>query len=77
MKLFAWVGEDEFGSGVVGLKAARVPAGIIPLVVIERDRHKLEGPEVVAQLQAQATRYGVTITFVEFEDVSVQRTLEP
>lgn len=77
MKLFAWVGPDEFGTGTVGLKQARVPAGIIPLVCIEADRHKLEAPEVVAQLQAQATRFGVTITFVEFEDVSVQRTLEP
>lgn len=77
MKLFAWVGPDELGSGVVGLKQGRVPAGVIPLVVVEADRHKLERPEVVAQLQAQATRFGVTITFVEFEDVSVQRTLEP
>lgn len=33
---FAWVGEDELGSGEVGLKRGYVPAGLIPLVAIER-----------------------------------------
>lgn len=31
-ELFAWIGEDEHGSGVIGLKQAEVPAGYIPLV---------------------------------------------
>lgn len=77
MTLYAWVGEDEAGSGVVGLKQGIVPAGCIPLVVVEADRHKLEAPGLVAQLQAQATRFAVTIRLVRFEDVSVVRELTP
>lgn len=66
MKLYAWIGEDEFGSGFVGLKQARVPAGYIPLVAIEKDRHKLEHPKLVAQLRLQAATFGKSIRFVEF-----------
>ena len=77
MTLFAWVGADEYGGGRVGLKQGQVPAGIVPLVVIETDRHKLEAPALVAQLQAQATRFGMSIRLVRFEDVSVVRELEP
>lgn len=32
MVLYAWVGEDELGSGEVGLKQALVPAGFIALI---------------------------------------------
>ena len=31
--ILAWVGEDEHGSGVIGIKQAQVPAGFIPLAV--------------------------------------------
>lgn len=67
MKLYAWIGEDEFGSGIVGLKQARVPAGNIPLVCIERDLHKLNTPDIRAQLQRQATTYGKAIRLAQFE----------
>ena len=32
MVLYAWVGEDELGSGEMGIKQAIVPAGNVPLV---------------------------------------------
>jgi hypothetical protein len=67
MKLYAWIGEDERGTGIIGLKQARVPAGYIPLVCIESDRHKLETPFIRLQLQLQADVYGKTIRFVAFE----------
>ena len=62
--LYAWIGEDEFGSGVVGIKQARVPAGLIPLVAIERD--KIDRPNIRAVLRRQAEAYGVTIRLVSF-----------
>ena len=31
VRLFAWLGEDEHGSEVIGLKQA-LPAGLIPIV---------------------------------------------
>lgn len=64
MKLYAWIGEDELGSGVLGLKQASVPAGYIPLVAI--DREKIDRPEIRAQLHRQASHYGVTIRLAEF-----------
>lgn len=67
MKLYAWVGEDEFGSGVVGLKAGYVPAGMIPLVCIESHLHKLNTPDIRRQLQAQATKFRKEIRLAEFE----------
>jgi hypothetical protein len=38
--LYAWLGEDEHGSGVVGIKQALVPAGYIPLVA--KDEFKID-----------------------------------
>ena len=74
MELFAYIGEEEFPDRPqrVGLKAGLTPAGLIPLVVMDFDRHKLERAEIVAQLQAQAERYGKTIRLARFtyvEDV--------
>jgi hypothetical protein len=65
MTLWAWIGEDELGSGEVGLKQARVPAGMIALVSLHRE--KLDRPEVRAQLQAQADQWGKTIRLARFE----------
>lgn len=64
--LYAYVGEDELGSGEVGLKAGLVPAGYIPLVVVDRDRYKLERDEIVEQLGAQAREYKKEIRLVHY-----------
>lgn len=64
MKLYAWIGEDEFGSGEVGIKQGIVPAGCIPLVSI--DRSQVDQPYIRGQLQAQATAWGKTIRLAEF-----------
>jgi hypothetical protein len=75
MELYAWVGEDELGSGEVGLKQALVPAGLIPLVATTRD--KMDRPEIVAQLQAQANRYGKPIRLVRFDEQNTVRGIFP
>jgi len=38
VELFAWLGRDEFGSGEIGLKQGVVPAGLIPIVSVKRDK---------------------------------------
>ena len=64
--LYAWVGEDEFGSGRIGLKQGDVPAGRIPLVTMDYDRHKIERAPLRATLEAQARTYGKKIRLVKF-----------
>jgi hypothetical protein len=64
MELFAWIGDDEFGSGEVGLKQALTPAGCIPLVAIERDQ--IDRVYLRRQLQAQADQFGVRIRLARF-----------
>ena len=64
MSLYGWLGEDEKGSGVVGLKQALVPAGCIPMVATERD--KMDDPDIRSQLQAQGVMYGKTIRLCRF-----------
>jgi hypothetical protein len=75
--LFAYVGEDELGSGVIGLKAAMAPAGFVPLVAIESHREKLTRDSVVAQLQAQADKYRKPIRFVRYIAVQEVATITP
>jgi hypothetical protein len=55
LELFAWVGEDEYGSGEIGLKQAVVPAGMIPIVAVRRD--KVSRPGIVEQMEAIARTY--------------------
>lgn len=69
IELYAWVGEDELGSGEIGLKQGNVPAGNIPLVAIRRD--KVE--KLYPQMEAQATRYGKKIRLVRFTYAEVVR----
>ena len=73
--LYAWVGEDEMGSGQIGLKQGVVPAGIIPLVAV--DGRKMDRDFILAQLQQQANIYGKTIRLCKFEFTEELITLNP
>ena len=73
--LYAWVGEDQFGSGEVGLKQADVPAGRIPLVATVQ--HKIGTADIVAQLQQMADEYGKPIRLVRYVPSDDVITLTP
>lgn len=73
--LYAWVGEDEFGSNDVGLKQAMVPAGCIPLVAV--NGKKLDRDYIIAQLQRQANAYGKSIRLCKYEFVEELITVVP
>jgi hypothetical protein len=75
LELVAWVGEDELGSGQIGIKQGQVPAGMIPLAAVGRDDHKLEA--IAEQLQNQANAYGKTIRLCRFRFVSEEIVLRP
>lgn len=73
--LFAWLGEDELGSGEIGLKQARVPAGLVPLVATRRG--KMDQEYIRDALQIQADAYGKRIHLCRYAFVEVVTTLEP
>lgn len=75
MRLWAWVGEDELGSGEVGIKQAFVPAGLVPLVACKRDR--MAQKLVSDQMSRQAMNCSVTIRLVRFSYEAVEITLKP
>jgi len=68
-ELFAWLGEDEMGSGQIGLKQADVPAGRIPIVAVDRHRTKIE--KYWPQAEAQARAFGKRIALVRYIPVEV------
>jgi hypothetical protein len=65
MKIYAWIGEDELGSGKVGLKQALVPAGLIPIVGMDYHFDKIR--KLYPQMEEQAAKYGRKIYLCEFE----------
>jgi hypothetical protein len=67
--LVAWIGEDEFGSGKIGIKQGLVPAGAIPIVAVLDDKHKIAGQHVVTQMQLQADVHKKVIRLVRYEAV--------
>jgi len=65
-EVYAWVGRDEHGSGVFGLKQSQVPAGMIPMV--STDQQKLDKYWNQAEVQAAICNqriYLVKLTFAE------------
>lgn len=75
LELVAWVGEDELGSGQIGIKQGLTAAGMIPLAAVGRDDHKLEA--FVEHLQRQANAYGKVIRLCRFRFVSEEIVLRP
>lgn len=64
IELFAWLGEDELGSGVVGLKQALVPAGYIAMVATKQS--KMDQQQVTSQMELQARSYRKKIYLCRF-----------
>lgn len=71
LELFGWLGEDELGSGEIGLKRGLVPAGDIPMVVVGRDLWKLK--KYWPQAEAQAAHCGKRIYLCRFDLAQVVR----
>lgn len=75
IELFAWLGEDELGSGEIGLKQAFTFAGLIPLVSV--DETKVGQDYIAEQLQKQANQYGKRIKLCKFVFAEEVITLNP
>jgi hypothetical protein len=74
VRLFAWLGEDEHGTGVIGLKQARVPAGL--MAIVATSQAKVDRFDIEVQLAEQAEQYGKQISLVEFRVERVIKTLD-
>ncbi len=73
--LYAWVGEDELGSGRIGLKQGLVPAGFIPLVTMDYDAQKIMRGAIRLAMEQQAKMYGKKIRLVRFRfDAVIEET---
>jgi hypothetical protein len=73
LELFAWVGEDELGSGEIGLKQAIVPAGVIPIVAVSRD--KVDRLMIAKQMDEQGRQYDKQISLCRFTFAEVIKTV--
>lgn len=62
--LFAWVGEDEYGSGEIGLKQGITGAGTVPLVAVQRE--KIDRPDLREGLSRQSRAFTKPIYLARF-----------
>ena len=69
MTIYAWVGEDENGSGRVGLKQGLCAAGFVPLVAMNYHLDRMT--RMIPQMEEQAQKSGKKIRLVRFESVDV------
>jgi hypothetical protein len=65
VELFAWVGEDELGSGIIGIKQAVVPAGTIPIVATTLE--KVNQEYISQAMDAMGKLYGKKIMLCKFK----------
>lgn len=75
--LLAWVGEDERGSGKIGLKMGMVPAGLIPIVAVAEHQAKITTPDLLRQFQRQADACGKVIRLVRYVPIEEVIVLRP
>lgn len=61
--VYAWVGEDELGSGKLGIKQGLTPAGMIPLVAMDYHLDRLA--KLLPAMEAQAAMSGKKIRLVK------------
>jgi hypothetical protein len=75
----AWIGEDEFGNGEVGIKRAILGYELFPLVFMEGQRNAvmLQSGGLLEQLQAMANEYGKPLRLVRFVAAETIMTIEP
>ena len=75
--MYAWLGEDEFGSGEVGLKQLQVvgavPPEFVALVSVNREKVSNFAPG----MQKQAAVYGKTIRLCRYVMEEVLITVTP
>jgi hypothetical protein len=65
-KVYAWVGRDELGSGIFGLKQGQVPAGMTPMVSTSQRKLDKYWDQAEAQALVCGQRiYLVKLTFAE------------
>lgn len=67
--LIAWIGEDEHGSGKIGIKQALCNAGMIPIVGVADHETKLTYSSIATQMQLQADAHKKVIRLVRYEAV--------
>lgn len=65
IELYAWIGEDEYNSGEIGIKQALVPAGMIPLVATKKE--KVDQDFIKDQLDKQGNKFGKKIRLCRFK----------
>jgi hypothetical protein len=68
--LYAWIGEDELGSGEIGIKQSQVPAGMIPMVAIKRQKMERHWPAA----EQQAATYGKRIHLCRYAFAEVLKS---
>jgi hypothetical protein len=64
LSIYAWIGEDDKGSGRIGLKQGLTPAGMIPLVAMDYHLDRLA--KLLPQLEEHARESGKKIRLYKF-----------
>jgi hypothetical protein len=68
VEILAWVGEDEEGSGVIGMKQVMIPGkGVTNLAATDKPDVWVSRDEIRAGMQAQADMYGKTIYLCRYK----------
>jgi hypothetical protein len=62
--MYAWIGEDELGSGIIGLKQGLMPAGMIPLAAMDHHLDRLTN--IKPSLERQAAASGKKVRLYRF-----------
>lgn len=76
-EMLAYIGEDELGSGEIGLKQGMTQLGLIPLAFIGTHRDRAESGPMKMQMALQARAFDKPIYLVRYAAVEIIKVYEP
>jgi hypothetical protein len=77
--MLAWIGEDEFGNGEVGIKRAMLDGNVFVLCMLEGQRNSalLKQLSLFDQLQHMADQYRKPVRLVRFREAETLAVIMP
>lgn len=72
IELYAWIGEDEYGGGEIGIKQAQIPAGIIPIVSTKLSKVNQEFIKEAMNVQGKTFKKRIMLCKFVFEEVILE-----
>ena len=77
LKLLAWIGEDEYGSGDVGLKQVMTKNGVTATAGVDKEDSWIISENLKTAMEMQSVMFGKTLYLVRYKLEEIVEVITP